>query len=336
MSQTARPVLVTGGAGFVGSHLVDRLLDAGHQVVVVDDLSTGRLTNLAPAREAHPEALVVVQLDVCAPELVDVVARHRPRVICHLAAQMSVAQSVADPVADAITNVAGTVGVLEAARRHGVGKVVFTSSGGAIYGEASPADLPLTEQHPGPSLSPYGAAKRAAEEYLRTFAALYDLAWTAIAPANVYGPRQDPAGEGGVIARFTSRMLDGAPCTIHGDGGQTRDFIHVGDVVEAFVLAMEAGGGERFNVGTGEATSVNDLVAVLATVTGYPHAAEHGPERPGDVRHNVISPSKAAEHLGWRPRTALEAGIADTVAWARTSATERGDDEEAVWAPAPR
>lgn len=313
-------VLVTGGAGFIGSHLVDRLLADGLRVVAVDNLATGHRHNLAAAERRHGDRLVVEEVDICDESLVDVVARHRPEVICHLAAQMSVAVSVESPMLDAETNVVGTVRVLEAAGKHGVRKVVFTSSGGAIYGEASPDQLPLTEEHPGPGLSPYGAAKRAGEEYLRTFAALYGFAWTSIAPANVYGPRQDPAGEGGVIARFTQRMLDGQPCRIHGDGEQTRDFVYVADVVDAFVRALTKGDGERFNVGTGEPTSVNQLFKVLAAATGYRQPPEHGPARLGEVLHNRVSPAKAAAQLAWRPRTTLEAGIAATVAWARGDA----------------
>ncbi|WP_052664333.1 NAD-dependent epimerase/dehydratase family protein [Nitriliruptor alkaliphilus] len=316
-SATTAPVLVTGGAGFIGSHLVDRLLAEGNRVVVVDDLSTGHRDNLAAATAAHPDALVFEQVDICSPELTDVVARHQPSVIFHLAAQMSVAVSVDDPVADAVTNVVGTVRVLAAAGLHGVAKVVFTSSGGAIYGEVPREQLPLTEEHGGPGLSPYGAAKRAGEEYVRTFATLHGFAWSAVAPANVYGPRQDPAGEGGVIARFTQRMLDGEPCVINGDGSQTRDFVYVADVVDAFVRAWSEGDGERFNAGTGRATSVNDLFDALAAATGHDGPAEHGPARLGDVMHNVISPAKAARQLGWEPRTSLADGLATTVAWAR-------------------
>jgi UDP-glucose 4-epimerase len=311
------PVLVTGGAGFIGSHLVDRLLAEGHRVVVVDNLVTGHRSNLAAAERAHPDQLLVEERDVCDEAFVDLVGRHRPEVILHLAAQMSVAVSVDDPVADAVANVVGTVRVLEAAGRHGVGKVVFTSSGGAIYGEVPADELPLTEDHPGPGLSPYGAAKRAGEEYVRTFSDLYGFAWSAIAPANVYGPRQDAAGEGGVIARFIQRMIDDEPCRIHGDGEQTRDFIYVTDVVDAFLRTLTKGDGERFNVGTGHGTSVNRLFGTLAAATGYSRPAEHGPARLGDVRHNVISPTKSAHQLGWKPATSLEDGIAATVDWAR-------------------
>jgi UDP-glucose 4-epimerase len=314
---TSLPMMVTGGAGFIGSHLTDRLLDAGHDVVVVDDLSTGHLGNLEEARQRHPDRLVVEEVDMCSAEMDRIVERHRPEVILHLAAQMSVAISVEDPVADAITNVAGTVSVLEAARRHGVRKVVFTSSGGAIYGEAAEHELPLPETHPGPGLSPYGAAKRCGEEYLACFASLYGLAWTAIAPANVYGPRQDPAGEGGVVAIFTQRMLDDEHCVINGDGGHTRDFVYVDDVVDALFRAIAKGDGERFNAGTGRGTSVNELFEVLARATGYSRPAQHGPPRLGDVRHNAVSPRKAEEQLGWTPRTSLEDGIRATVAWAR-------------------
>lgn len=313
----ARTVLVTGGAGFIGSHLVEALLAEGRTVVVADDLSTGRRSNLAAAEAEHGQRCVFVQVDITDEAFVDVVAHHRPQIIFHLAAQMSVAVSVERPVPDAITNVVGTVRVVEAAGRHAVDKVVFTSSGGAIYGEVDPDQLPLTEEHPGPGLSPYGAAKRAGEEYVRTFAALYGFDWTTIAPANVYGPRQDPTGEGGVVARFTRRMLDGEPCQIHGDGAQTRDYVYVGDVVDAFRRALREGGGQRFNIGTGRPTSVNELFVTLAAATGYDRAPQHGPARLGEVLHNRVSPRKAHQQLGWTPTTDLAEGCAATVDWAR-------------------
>lgn len=309
-------VLVTGGAGFIGSNLVDRLLAEGRRVVAVDDLSTGKLANLAGARSAAPGRFEFQRLDLTKGGLDAVVERHRPEVIHHLAAQMNVRSSVEDPFHDANVNVLGTIAVLEAARRFDVRKVVFATSGGCIYGEPAVEDLPVTEEHPGEAHSPYGASKRSAEEYLRTYEALYGVAWTSLALSNVYGPRQDPAGEAGVVAIFTERMLAGQPCTIYGDGEQTRDFIFVDDVVHAFVLAMDRGDGERFNIGTSERTSVNQLFRGLAAATGYDADPIHAPERAGELRHNAVAIKKAASELGWKPWTTLEEGLAATLQWA--------------------
>lgn len=313
-------VLVTGAAGFIGSNLVDRLLAEGRRVVAVDDLSTGSLGNLDDARRRHAGSFEFQRLDLTRGGLDTVVERHRPDVIHHLAAQISVPASVADPVRDATVNVLGTLAVLEAARRHGTRKVVFATSGGAIYGEPAPEALPVDEAHGGHALSPYGAGKRSAEEYLRAYGGLHDLEWTALALANVYGPRQDPTGEGGVVAIFVDRMLAGQPCTIHGDGEQSRDLVFVDDVVHAFVLAMDRGSGERFNIGTGERTSVNQLFRALSAATGYGREPVHGPARTGDLRHSAVDPRKAARVLGWKPWTTLEEGLAATLAWATTRA----------------
>lgn len=309
-------VLVTGGAGFIGSNLVDRLLAEGRRVVVVDDLSTGKLSNLAHARADAPGRFEFHRLDVVSGALAEVAVKHRPEVILHLAAQMNVRASVEDPFHDARVNVLGTVGVLEAARLCGARKVVFATSGGCIYGEPPESALPIDEQHPGHAHSPYGASKRCGEEYLRTYHELYGIAWTSLALSNVYGPRQDPAGEAGVVAIFTDRMLVGEPTVIYGDGGQTRDFVYVDDVVHAFVLAMERGDGERFNIGTGERTSVNQLFHALRVATGYGLGPVHAPERAGELRHSALDCRKAAQVLGWKPWTTLEEGLAATLDWA--------------------
>ncbi|MDX1659010.1 MAG: GDP-mannose 4,6-dehydratase [Nitriliruptorales bacterium] len=313
MDQT---VLVTGGAGFIGSNLVDRLLAEGRRVVAVDDLSTGTLANLADARATEPGRFEFQRLDLTKGGLDAVVERHRPEVIHHLAAQMNVRASVEDPFHDASVNVLGTLAVLEAARRHGVRKVVFATSGGCIYGEPPLEDLPVGEDQPGHAHSPYGASKRSAEEYLRTYGSLYDVAWTSLALSNVYGPRQDPAGEAGVVAIFTEQMLAGQPCTIYGDGEQSRDFVYVDDVVHAFALAMDRGDNERFNIGTGQRTSVNQLFRGLAAATGYDRDAIYAPERSGELRHNAVDVTKAASGLGWKPWTSLEEGLASTLKWA--------------------
>ncbi|HEX9889824.1 MAG TPA: NAD-dependent epimerase/dehydratase family protein [Nitriliruptorales bacterium] len=311
-------VLVTGGAGFIGSNLVDRLLAEDRRVVAVDDLSTGTLTNLAEARRSAPGSFEFQRLDLTKGALDAVVERHHPEVIVHLAAQMNVRASVEHPVHDAMVNVVGTIEVLEAARRHGVRKVVFATSGGCIYGEPSEDQLPVGEQA-GPTAvahSPYGASKRCAEEYLRTYRELYGVNWTSLALSNVYGPRQDPAGEAGVVAIFTERMMAGQPCVIYGDGEQTRDFVFVDDVVHAFVLAMDRGDDERFNIGTSERTSVNQLYRALAAATGYGREPVYAPARTGELRHSAVATSKAARGLDWKPWTTLEEGLATTLRWA--------------------
>lgn len=310
-------VLVTGGAGFIGSNLVDRLLADGHEVTVVDDLSTGKLTNLQQARRNPDLRLGFQRLDITSTALERAVARAQPDVVCHLAAQIDVRRSVSDPVHDGLVNVIGTVALLEACRRHDVDKVVFTTSGGCIYGEPDVAELPIDEAYPGHPHSPYGAGKRAAEEYLHTYAALYGLRWTSLALANVYGPRQDPGGEAGVVSIFGGRMLADEPVTIYGDGDQTRDFVFVDDVVHAFVLALDRGDGLRCNIGTGEATSVTSLFAELADLVGYTQPPAHAPERVGELRHIALDARRAATELGWKPWTTLREGLGATVDWLR-------------------
>ena len=310
-------VLVTGGAGFIGSTLVDRLLVDGHEVTVVDDLSSGKLHNLQQARRNPDLPLHFQRLDITSTSLERAVARARPEVVCHLAAQVDVRASVADPVRDALVNVLGTVALLDACRRHDVRKVVFTTSGGCIYGEPALNELPVREDYPGHPHSPYGAGKRGVEEYLHTFEALYGLRWTSLALGNVFGPRQDPAGEAGVVSIFAGRMLADQPVTVYGDGHQTRDFVYVDDVVHAFVLALDRGDGRRCNIGTGEATSVSTLFAELARLTGYDREPQHADERPGELRHIALDARLAASELGWKPWTTLVEGLGATVDWLR-------------------
>jgi UDP-glucose 4-epimerase len=310
-------VLVTGGAGFIGSNLVDRLLADGHEVTVIDDLSTGKLMNLQAARRDPDLPLSFNRLDITSTALDAALAKARPEVVLHLAAQIDVRRSVADPIADALTNVVGTVNVLEASRRHGVAKVVNTTSGGCIYGEPRPEELPVAEDYPGHPHSPYGAGKRGVEEYLHTFEALYGLRWTSLALGNVFGPRQDPGGEAGVVSIFGARLLAGEPVTIFGDGEQTRDFVFVDDVVDAFVAAMGAGDGQRLNIGTGIGTSVNELHAVLAELVGHPAAPHYAAPREGELTHIALDTSRAAEALGWKARRTLREGLAATVDWLR-------------------
>lgn len=310
-----RPVLVTGAAGFVGSNLVLRLLEDGRRVVGVDDLSNGSLGNLVEARERHAGRFEFNRLDVRQGGLTALAERLQPEVVFHLAAQVDVRRSVADPLRDAETNVLGTVNVLEMARQAGVRKVVYAGTV-ASYGEPNEERLPVDEAHDAPALSPYGASKRVALEYLRTYETLYGLEWTALTCANVYGPHQTTSGEGGVVATFVGRMLAGQPCTIYGDGEQTRDFVFVDDVVHALVLAADRGHGERCNIGTGERTSVNQLFRALAAATGYEHEPVHASARGGEHRHSALDARLAGRVLGWKPWTTLEEGLAATLAWA--------------------
>lgn len=312
-------VLVTGGAGFIGSRLVDALVADGCDVAVVDDLSTGKLANL---EHACARGAALHRLDIVDGDLVGLTGALRPDVVLHLAAQMDVRRSVADPVHDATVNVLGTVRLLEACRRHGVDKVVFATSGGCIYGEPAVGELPVAEDHPGHPESPYGASKRSAEEYLHTYEALCGLRWTSLALGNVYGPRQDPWGEAGVVSIFAGRMLADQPVTVYGDGLQTRDFVYVDDVVDAFRAAMAAGDGLRLNVGTGQQTTVGQLHAALSSVTGATRPPVHAPERPGELRHIALDSRLAASELGWKPSTSLHDGLARTVEWLRTSGGE--------------
>lgn len=311
-----RPVLVTGAAGFIGSNLVERLLEDGRRVVGVDDLSTGSLANLAGARsDRHAGRFEFDRLDIRQGGLRPLIERTAPEVVYHLAAQVHVARSVDDPAKDAAVNVLGTVEVLEAARLGGVRKVVYASSI-ASYGEAPESELPIDESWDAPALSPYGTSKRVAIEYLRTYEQLYGLSWTALTCANVYGPRQTASGEGGVVATFISAMLDGRPVSIHGDGEQTRDLVFVDDVVHAFALAADRADGQRLLVGTGERTSVNQLFRALAAATGYAHEPTPAPPRSGDIRHSALDARAATRELGWKPWTTLEEGLADTLSWA--------------------
>jgi UDP-glucose 4-epimerase len=306
-------VLVTGGAGFIGSNLVDRLLAEGHAVDVVDDLSSGSLANLADARATPGYELTFHRLDVRAPSLVDLVAHRRPEVVFHLAAQADVRVSVTRPVFDAEVNIVGTLNVLEGARAAGTRKVVFAASGGTLYGE--PEKLPVRESHPQRPLSPYGVSKKAAGDYLAAYRDLHGIEYTALALANVYGPRQDPHGEAGVVAIFARRLVAGEPCTVFGDGTQTRDFVYVDDVVDAFARAATRGSGLLMNVGRGAETSVNTLYDTMAAAAGVTAPPVYAPPRPGELARSSLDPSRAAIHLGWRSWTTLEAGAAEVLRW---------------------
>jgi UDP-glucose 4-epimerase len=306
-------VLVTGGAGFIGSNLVDRLLAEGHAVDVVDDLSSGSLANLADARAHAGHELTFHQLDIRSGELVEIMARRRPEVVFHLAAQADVRVSVERPVFDAEVNLIGTLRVLEGAKAAGTGKVVFAASGGTLYGDAELSELPLPESHVHRPLSPYGVSKKAGIDYLAAYRELHALEFTALALANVFGPRQDPHGEAGVVAIFAERLLQGEPVTVFGDGEQIRDFVYVDDVVDAFVRAATRGGGLLLNIGTGKSVTVNQLAATMGERVGSSAAPVHASPRTGEIRYNALDPQRAGIHLGWQPWTELADGIAGVV-----------------------
>ncbi|WP_124728455.1 SDR family oxidoreductase [Staphylospora marina] len=300
-------VLVTGGAGFIGSHIVDRLIAEGHRVVVVDNISTGK------EEQIHPDA-VFYRTDLTRPELREVFEKEKPEFVIHQAAQIHVNTSVEDPAFDASVNILGTINLLEACRNVGVRKVVYASSA-AVYG--NPETLPLDERHPVRPLSGYGVSKYTVEHYLNVYRHLYGISFTALRYANVYGIRQDPRGEGGVISIFVDRVLRGLPMTIHGDGEQTRDYIYVEDVARANLAALEAGDGEILNIGTGRQSSLNEVLRLFREITGQDVEAVYGPERPGDIRHSVFDISKARRVLGWEPKVSLEEGLRKTVEYYR-------------------
>jgi UDP-glucose 4-epimerase len=301
--------MVCGGAGFIGSHLVDRLLADGHAVVVVDDLSHGRPENLRDALATGRCELV--PLELTDPGLVEAVVAAAPEVVYNLAAQIDVRTSVADPLLDARSNVLGTVAVLEAARIAGARKVVLASSV-AIYGP--PAALPVREDMPTNPLSPYAVSKLAGELYLRQYRDLHGLETTTLVLTNTYGPRQDPHGEAGVIAIFVEAMLSGRPTRVFGAGGNIRDYLYVADAVDAFALAGgSAANGMRLNIGTGVAVTDLELHRAVAEATGRVVEPEFAPERLGDLPTMVVDAGRAAEVLGWRPRTSLDEGLARTV-----------------------
>jgi UDP-glucose 4-epimerase len=293
--------MVTGGAGFIGSHLVDAVLARGDEVHVVDNLSTGSRENLAPAAELH-------ELDIRDAGLEELGERVGPDVVFHLAAQADVGTSVERPTFDADVNVVGTVRVLEAARRSRA-RVIFSSSGGAVYGEC---ERPATETDAPQPLSPYAASKLAGEGYLATWNRLYGGGHVSCRFANVYGPRQLPTLEGGVIAIFLDRLRDGQDAEIFGDGQQTRDFVYVGDVVWALLAAAASPASGVYNVGTGVATTIRDLHRLCAETVGVDREPRFAPERPGDLRHSVVDPSRAARELHWQAETTLATGLAET------------------------
>ncbi len=305
--------IVTGGAGFIGSHLVDRLVDAGDEVLAIDDLSSGKEANLSSAARLE-------QADICDERIGQVVSTFSPDRVFHAAAQISVSLSAREPATDAKTNILGTLNVLDAIRSVSgeTAKFIFVSTGGAMYGE--PETLPAPESLPATPGSPYGASKHSIEVYLPVYKRLFGMRHSTLRLANVFGPRQDPHGEAGVVAIFTRAMLADRPVTIFGDGEDERDYVYVGDVVEALTLAAESEGEGPFNVGTGIGTNVNDLFGVLAELSGYNQPAAYGPPRAGDIGKISLDSSLIHREWGWKPQTKLVDGLAATVSWFREQA----------------
>jgi UDP-glucose 4-epimerase len=301
-------VLVTGGAGFIGSHIVDRYLAEGYELIVLDNLSTGKASQV-------PKGVKLYQLDIRDPALAQIFQHEHITCVNHQAAQVSVRHSVDNPVLDAEINVIGSLHLLHQAIRHGVQQFIFASTGGAIYGEQE--YFPADENHPVNPLSPYGVAKLSIEKYLFCFQQIYGISYTALRYANVYGPRQDPHGEAGVVAIFTGRLLCNEVPIINGDGEQTRDYVYVGDVAEANVLALRHKLSGCFNVGTGIETTVNGLYQQLKQLIATPAQAVHGPAKAGEQRRSVLDATHLQEKTGWKPQTALPQGLANTVNYFR-------------------
>jgi len=304
-------ILVTGGAGFIGSHVVDLYIAEGHQVVVVDDLSTGRRSNLNPAAAFY-------QCDIRDPQLDEIFAQERPEVINHHAAQMDVRYSVTHPLFDADVNILGSLHLIELARQYTVKRFIYISSGGAAYGE--PEYLPCDEAHPVNPICPYGTSKHTVEHYLYLYEQNYGLPYIVLRYPNVYGPRQNPAGEAGVIAIFTGKLLAGETAVINGDGEQLRDYVFVKDCAWGNLLALdESKPSGIYNLGSGQGNSVNELFALLKELTGSQQPRVHGPAKLGETRHIYLDASKANRILGWRQRVSLEQGLQETVSYIRST-----------------
>lgn len=302
-------VLVTGGAGFIGSHVVDACINAGHDVCVVDDLSTGKMTNLNPAARFYDADLRD------ANKLEQVFAREQPEAICHLAAKANVRESMEKPELYAEVNILGSLNLLQMARRYGTRKVVYASTGGACYGE--PLYLPADEQHPINPLDPYGVSKHTVEHYLYLYRVHYGLDYVVLRFPNVYGPRQDPNGEAGVVAIWAAQMLAGKEAVIYGSGEQERDFVYVGDIAQANVLALTQGSGIIANLGSGVGTSINTLFDMLKQSTGYTGEKRYAPAKLGEVFRIYITNHVAREELGWQPTVSLQDGLDRTVEYFR-------------------
>ncbi len=302
-------IMVTGGAGFIGSHVVDTFISNGHEVVVVDDLSTGRRSNLNPAATFY-------QVDIRSPQLAEIFENERPQVVDHHAAQMDVRRSVEDPLFDAEVNVLGSIKLIELARKYEIERFIYISTGGAVYGE--PEYLPCDEAHPINPICPYGASKHTVEHYLYMYEELYGLNYVVLRYPNVYGPRQDPHGEAGVVAIFSGQMLNNHPVVINGDGKQEREFVFVRDCARANLLALTTENTNTiFNLGYGKGTTIVEVYDNLKNITGYELTAKHGQAKVGETRRIFLEASKAGKYLEWKPTIGLEAGLRETVDYFR-------------------
>ncbi|MHB8174649.1 MAG: NAD-dependent epimerase/dehydratase family protein [Nitrospirota bacterium] len=301
-------ILITGGAGFIGSHITDAAIEAGMEAVVIDNLFTGKKENVNPKAKFY-------LADIRHTDISDIFTAEKPDIVCHHAAQVSVRNSVEDPAQDAGINIVGSINVIDNCRKFGVKKIVFASSGGAIYGEQE--KFPAPEDHPARPESPYGAAKLSVEHYLYIYKKVFGLEYVALRYSNVYGPRQDPFGEAGVVAIFTAKMLSGNTPLINGDGGQTRDYVYVKDVVQANMLAFQDGAEGPYNVGTGMETDVNRLYELIRENTGYRGGNEHGAAKAGEQYRSVLDSARIKNELGWKQRYSLEEGLKDTVEYFR-------------------
>jgi UDP-glucose 4-epimerase len=302
-------IMVTGGAGFIGSHVVDTFVNNGHEVIIVDNLSTGRRSNLNPAATFY-------EVDIRSPEMAEIFEKERPQVVDHHAAQMDVRRSVEDPLFDAEVNVMGSIKLIELAREYEVERFIYISTGGAVYGE--PVYLPCDEDHPINPICPYGASKHTVEHYLFMYQELYDLEYVVLRYPNVYGPRQDPHGEAGVVAIFSGQMLKNAPVVINGDGEQERDFVYVQDCAQGNLLALTTENTNTiFNLGFGVGTTINEVYENLRDITDYQLTAEHGPSKAGETRRIFLEAKKAGKYLDWKPTIGLNAGLRETVNYFR-------------------
>jgi UDP-glucose 4-epimerase len=297
-------VLVTGGAGFIGSHVVDALIEDGHSVAVVDNLSTGTREYVNPQASFH-------QVDIRSPELDDVLQQERPDLINHHAAHVDVRRSVSDPLYDADVNVVGSLNLLECARQQGINRFIYASTGGAVYGE--PVSLPCDEEHPLNPICPYGVSKLTAERYVSFYGLAFGLQYTILRYPNVYGPRQDPFGEAGVVAIFSQQMLQGGQVVINGSGEQERDFVHVADIARANLIAQDDLQGQIYNLGAGVGTSINELFTIMGRMAGYSDKPIHGPPKSGETFKIYLDAHKAGVGLGWQPEVDLNEGLGTTI-----------------------
>lgn len=309
-------ILVTGGAGFIGSHVVDAYITAGHQVCVVDNLFTGKVSNLNPSARFY-------QFDVASPEMDEIIGYEKPDAISHQAARVDVRASMEQPLLFAKTNVIGSLNLLECCRRHGVRKVIYAQTGGCVYGE--PVELPSPESHIIQPIDPYGVSKYPMELYLKTYAHQFGITYTVLRYPNVYGPRQDHKGEAGVVSIFARHMLLGTQAIINGAGEQLRDYVYAPDVATANLLALDLGDNQIYNVGSGVGTSVNQIFSLLREITKYKLEAVFGPSRPGEVSASYLDSTKAESELGWKCEMPLKEGLRNTVDFVRNQLQEDGE-----------